>query len=175
MAKNVSPWERVKNFVLGEGPVPPASHGRKPRAGRTWSPLQVTAENVQWRTRLGRHRTLPTTAIARVAVYTVVTPSKWGEFQTFVALLLDKHGRALLRANRSAFYMQPDPLDDLKTLGIPVVHKSSSVRPKDLRRRLPEAISLAYAYPILAGFATILVGVPALSFVIALFSTFINQ
>ncbi|WP_456844952.1 DivIVA domain-containing protein [Cellulomonas sp. P5_C6] len=162
------PWYAIAGDVLatmvvGEKPDDPPRRVKPGRAPRVSAQrITVGRDGISWRSRGLRTGWLAVGDIARVVTlrleYTGTTSST-----VDYALVLDHAGGVRLRVR-----LRPSmPRDFWEPLGVPVTRDRSVLgRPKDARRRWPEAISWAHAYPVvttlLAAAGWMLVVVPVL-------------
>jgi hypothetical protein len=118
-----------------------------PRAPRASAKrVTVARDGVSWRSRSLRRGRLAVGALARVVTVRLEYNGTTSSTVDY-ALVVDHAGGVRLRARLG----RSTPRDLWEPLGVPVSRDRSLLgRPKDLRRRWPEAISWAHAYPIVA-------------------------
>ncbi|NUU19380.1 DivIVA domain-containing protein [Cellulomonas humilata] len=156
------------SMLVGEPPEGPPRPIRPSRAARASAKrVMVTRDGVAWRARGGREGRLAVAEIARVATMRLeyASSSSSGPLVGY-ALVVDHAGGVRLRVS----HPQKSSSDFWEPLGVPVTQERFVMgRPKDARRRWPEAFSWFHAYPFvtvtLAAVGWMLVVVPVLDWV----------
>lgn len=157
------------SMLVGEPPEGPPRLIRPSRAARASAKrVTVTRDGVAWRSRGGREGRLAVAEIARVVTVRLEYASGSSSTGPLIdyALVVDHAGSVRLRVSRP----QKASPDLWVPLGVPVTRERFAIgRPKDARRRWPEAFSWFHAYPFvtvaLAAAGWMLVVVPVLDWV----------
>lgn len=145
----------LEALVVGEPPPAPPREIRPQRAVRAGvRKVRVDGRRLVWRSRTGTPGEMFVDEIDRVLLVHVdyVRNGVWGP--PLYALVLDRSGAVRLRvvAGGSPRAAGPEGRRQLRELwsgaGVPVEWEATSVlnRPKDYRRRWPEAFRFAHAY-----------------------------
>jgi DivIVA domain-containing protein len=146
------PWHEMVRHVLGtvlvgepyDGEPRPVTPPRAVRASARH--VTVARDGLTWRSRWLRPGRLAVADIAQVLTVRLEYNGTTSSVADF-AFVLDHAGSVRLRVR----LRRSTPQDLWEPLGVPVTRDRSTLgRPKDVRRRWPEAISWAHAYPIVA-------------------------
>ena len=146
------PWHELARHVvgtllLGEPPEGEPRLIKPPRAPRASAKhVTVTRDGVTWRSRSLRRGRLAVGDIARVVTVRLEYNGTTSSTVDY-AFVIDHAEGVRLRARLG----RSTPRDLWEPLGVPVSRDRSLLgRPKDVRRRWPEAIAWAHAYPVVA-------------------------
>lgn len=135
-------WTVLVSMVVGEPSEGPPRLVRPPRAARASAKrVTVAHDGLTWTSRGGREGRLAVAEIARVATMRLVFAGSDSPPNLDYAVVIDHTGGVRVRV------FLP-PADFWEPLGVPVTRQRfAHGRPKDARRRWPEAFSWIEAYP----------------------------